>query len=58
MVVFYLCPQPSSPVDEIVDKLQEAVVAVAGGEDPAELKKKLMGDATSAAATAITEATS
>ncbi|KAK7111660.1 lethal(2) giant larvae protein homolog 1-like isoform X2 [Littorina saxatilis] len=48
--------EPSSPVDEIVDKLQEAMLAAAAGDDPALLKQKLMGDAKSTITTTVQEA--
>ena len=51
-----VCSQPSSPMDEIVDKLQEAVVAAASGEDPAVLKQKLMEGTAAAATSALQEA--
>ena len=57
MWIFCVWWQPSSPLDEIVDKLQEAVVAAASGEDPAVLKQKLM-DETAAAATSAVQETS
>ena len=45
--------QPSSPMDEIVDKLQEAVVAAASGDDPVALKQKLLEETAAAATSAI-----
>lgn len=42
-------------MDEIVDKLQEAVVAAASGEDPALLKQKLMDETAAAAMSAVQE---
>ena len=42
-MMFFFSFQPSSPVDEIVDKLQEAIVSAEKVvDDPAILKQKLM----------------
>ncbi|KAL8593324.1 hypothetical protein ACOMHN_009977 [Nucella lapillus] len=48
--------EPSSPVDEIVDKFQEAVVAAVSGEDPAAIKQKLMDETVTVATSALQNA--